>query len=203
MNDGAARFAARFPCVWHVIEADGAGAWLMETGLLPAADLYHLAGSVDDGTNRDDFRTLDLGRGRSAMLRPQLMADRTLTATLAGSFADRPDAWRRHVNAHVFFWPEPRRCHGFVRACARLRARSSVGPTEAPRVLSIDTAVLLARHGACAFFARINTGAVLRGGARARRDDATFVPVSSYRSGRVAELAVKAPVTLRGSLLTG
>ena len=25
MSDGAARFAARYPVVWHVIEAEGAG----------------------------------------------------------------------------------------------------------------------------------------------------------------------------------
>ena len=51
-------------------------------------------------------------------------------------------------------------------------------------------------------FARINTGAVLRGGARARRDDTTFVSVRNYRSGPVAELAIKAPVMLLGLLVT-
>ena len=44
MNDGAARFAARYPIVWHVIEADGAGDWLPETGLMPTADLLRIAG---------------------------------------------------------------------------------------------------------------------------------------------------------------
>ena len=172
MSDGAARLAARYRRVWHVIEADGAGPWLTETGLLPAADLYRLAGSVENGTNRDDFHTLELGHGRIAVLRPQLMTDRTLTATLGGSFTGRPDAWRRHINAHVFFWPEPRRRDGFVGACGRLRARGSAEPIQTPpRVLAIDTAALLSRHGARAYFARINTGAVLRGGARVRRDE--------------------------------
>ena len=69
-------------------------------------------------------------------------------------------------------------------------------------MLAIDTAALLRRHGACAFFARINTGAVLRGGARARRDDTTFVSVQNYQSGPVAELAIKAAVMLDGLLVT-
>ncbi len=204
MNEGAARLAARYPRVWHVIEADGAGAWLTETGLLPAADLNRLAGLEPDGTNRAAFQRVELSSGRIAILRPQLMADPPLTATLAGSFAGRPDAWRRHIDAHVFFWPEPRRRDGFVRACARLRARGSVGSdTAPPRVLAIDTAALLRRHGASAFFARINTGAVLRGGARVRRDETTFMSVADYKSGPVAELAIRASVMLRGILITG
>ena len=203
MSDGAARLAARYPRVWHVIEADGAGAWLMETGLLPAADLYQLAGLKADGANRTAFQRVDLGSGRIAILRPQLMADRSLTTTLSGSFAGRPDAWRRYIDAHVFFWPEPRRRDGFVRACARLRARGSIGSDAAPpRVLAIDTAALLRRHDASTFFSRINTGSVLRGGARVRRDDTTFVSVANYQSGPVAELAIKAPVMLRGILVS-
>ena len=204
MSDGAARLAARYPRVWHVIEADGAGAWLTEAGLLPAADLYRLAGLEADGANRAAFQRVELSAGGIAILRPQLMADQPLTATLAGSFAGRPDAWRRHIDAHVFFWLEPRRRDGFVRACARLRARASVGASAAPPcVLAIDTEALLCRHDESAFFARINTGAVLRGGARVRRDDTTFVSVADYQSGPVAELAIKAPVTLRGILITG
>ena len=203
LSDGAARLAVRYPRVWHVIEADGAGAWLTDTGLLPAAELYRLAGLEADGTNRDAFQRIEPGPGQIAILRPQPMADQPLAATLAGSFAGRPAAWRRHIDAHVFFWAEPRRRDGFVRACARLRARSSVEPGWAPpRVLAIETSTLLSRHGASAFFARINTGAVLRGGARVRRDDTTFVSVGNYRSGPVAELAIKAPVMLHGLLVT-
>jgi hypothetical protein len=200
LSDGAARLATRYPRVWHVIEADGAGAWLTNTGLRPAADLYRLAGLEPDGANRAAFQRVELSAGGIAILRPQLMADQALTATLAGSFTGRPDAWRQHIDAHVFFWLEPRRRDGFVRACARLRARGSVGAPP-PRVLAIDTAALLCRHGASAFFTRINTGAVLRGGARVRRDDTTFVAVADYQSGPVAELAIQAPVMLRGVLV--
>ena len=87
LSDGAARLAVRYPRVWHVIEADGAGAWLTDTGLLPAAELYRLAGLEADGTNRDAFQRIEPGPGQIAILRPQPMADQPLAATLAGSFA--------------------------------------------------------------------------------------------------------------------
>ncbi len=184
MNDGAARFAARYPRVWHVIEADGAGPWLSETGLLPAADLR------PGGTNRDSFDRVGLGTGRIAVLRPQQMPDHRLTPTLAGRFAGQPDLWRRHVDSHVFFWAEARRRDAFIRACVRLRAR----PGPPPVTLAIETAALLARHGAIAWFATINTGSTVRGGARARRDENTLRPVTGYRCGPVAELAIRGRV---------
>lgn len=197
MSDGAARFAARYPVVWHVTEAEGAGSWLAATGLLPAAALLRLAGVAADGANRDDFRLLALGAGRVAVLRPQVMADRWLVPTLAGRFTGRPEAWRSHINAHVFFWTEERRRDAFVRACMRWRARSDAAFGCAPPcVLTLDTAALLARHGEDAFFARFNAGSTVRGGARVRRDETTFAPVTGYRSGPVAELAIRGCVEL-------
>jgi hypothetical protein len=192
MSDGAARFAARYPVVWHVIEAEGAGPWLSATGLLPAAALLRLAGVTADGANRDDFRVVGFGDGCVAVLRPQLMEDRWLAPTLSGAFAGHPEAWRRHVNAHVFFWTEQRRRDAFLRACLRLRAKSSTAADDAPpAVLAVETARLLARHGDSAYFARINTGSTVRGGARTRRDETTLAPVAGYRSGPVAELAIR------------
>jgi uncharacterized protein DUF7002 len=192
LSDGAARFSARYPCVWHVIEADGAGPWLCKTGLLPAAVLFELAGVPDDGANRDDFRRVPFEEQRIAVVRPQLMNDPRLLPTLAGSFAGNPTAWRRHVNTHVFFWAEERRRDAFMQACVRLRGRRGTPP----RVLTIDSAVLLGRHGVNAFFARINTGSTVRGGGRVRRDEHTLMPVATYRSGPVAELAIRGPVAL-------
>ena len=201
MSDGAARFAARYPVVWHVIEAEGAGPWLAATGLLPAAALLRLAGVDADGANRDDFRVLTLGDGGAAVLRPQLMADRWLVPTLAGGFAGRPEAWRTHINAHVFFWTEERRRDAFIRACTRARARSRAAFGFAPPcVLALDTTPLLAQHGEDAFFARFNTGSTVRGGARVRRDETTLAPVTGYRSGPVAELAIRGCVELGGLL---
>jgi hypothetical protein len=192
MTDGAARFAARYPIVWHVIEAEGAGPWLSITGLLPAAASRRLAGLAADDRNRDEFQRLDLGDGRVAVLRPQLMADDRLTPTLSDRFAGRPGAWRAHINAHVFFWTEPSRRDAFIRACVRERARSKVAPADAlPLILRIDTAALLSRHGGAAYFARINTGSTVRGGARARRDETTLAPMAGYRAGPAAELAIR------------
>jgi len=185
VSDGASRFAARFPIVWHVIDAEGAGTWLAETGLLPAADLQQ------DGENRGDFRRVELGQGRVAVVRPQLMPDHLLLPTLGGEFAGEPEAWRRHVNRHVFFWTEPRRRDAFARACMRLNAK-------APVVLTLVTAGLLERHGSIGYFATINTGSTVRGGARARRDENTLRPIADYRAGPVAELAIRGRVQLSG-----
>ena len=163
---------------------DGAGPWLAETGLLPAANLRCC------GANRDGFERVDLGDGRAAVLRPQQMPDRRLLPTLAGGFAGRPDLWRLHVDRHVFFWTEARRRDAFCRACIRLRGAGGLPPA----ILAFDTAALLARHGAIAFFATINIGSTVRGGARVRRDECTLRPVAEYRSGAIAELAIRGRV---------
>jgi hypothetical protein len=186
LSVGAARLAARYPRVWHVIEADGAGPWLTETGLLPAADLRCC------GANRDWFDRVDLEGGRTAVLRPQQMPDRRLLPTLAGAFAGHPELWRQHVDRHVFFWTEARRRDAFTRACVRLRGTG--GPT--PVTLAFDTAALLERYGELAFFATINTGSTVRGGARVRRDENTLRPVAEYQSGAIAELAIRGRVEL-------
>ena len=192
MSEGLERFAARYPRVWHVIEADGAGDWLGETGLLPAVELCRLAGLPCEGKNRTAFQPIDLDRGRSAILRPQLMQDHRLLPTLAGTFTGRPDLWRQHIDRHVFFWTETRRRDAFARACTRLHGAAA----RPPVVLTINTEALLEHHGALAFFARINTGSTLRGGVRARRDESTLRPVIDYRSGLAAELAIRGRVDL-------
>ncbi len=187
MTDGAARLAKRYPCVWHVMEADGAGPWLTETGLLPANALHV------GGENREDFVRIKFGTGAVAILRPQAMPDHRLRPTLAGAFAGQPEAWRRHVDAHVFFWTEPRRRDAFAQACARLRRDSAPQPV----VLAFDTAALLDRHAEVAFVARFNTGSTMRGGARVRRDENTLRLVAEYRGGPIAELAIRGRVHLR------
>jgi hypothetical protein len=194
LSDGAVRFAARYPHVWHIVEADGAGPWLMRTGLFPAAELHRVAGLSSDGTNREDFQPIDLGDARKAILRPQLMQDHRLMPVLAGGYAGRPDLWRRLVDQHVFFWAEERRRDAFMRACMRLRA----APVRPPVTLTIDTAALLARHGAIAFYATFNIGSAVRGGARVPRDESTLRPVADYRSGPVAELAIRGRTGLSG-----
>jgi hypothetical protein len=119
------------------------------------------------------------------------MADRRLLPTLGGAFAGRPDQWRRHINGHVFFWTEPRRRDAFTHACMRLRPDAA-----SPRVLEFDTARLLQGHREFAYWSRINTGSTLRGGGRTRRDENTLRPVTAYRAGPVAELAIRGRVAL-------
>jgi hypothetical protein len=115
-----------------------------------------------------------------------------LTPTLGGSFHGRPDAWRQLIDSHVFFWTDPRRRDRFLQACMRLRAASrAAGGTIRPVILAFDTAALLRLHGEEAFLARFNAGSTVRGGSRARRDEATLVPLAQYRSGSVAELALR------------
>lgn len=195
MSDGARRFAARYPVVWHVIEAEGAGPELAKTGLLPATELLRRAGITVDGQNRDDFRRVRLDNGGVALLRPQRMPDTALMPTLGGIFRGRPEAWRKLIDSHVFFWTDPERRDRFLLACVRLRAASrSVRDTTRPVILAFDAAALLAHQGEHAFVARFNAGSTLRGGARVRRDEATLVPVAEYRSGSVAELALRCPV---------
>jgi hypothetical protein len=184
LKEGAARLAARYPVVWHVIEADGAGPWLGQTGLLPADALRECT------NNRETFISVALDNGGVAVLRPQQMPDPHLLPTLAGKFAGRPACWRRHVNRHVFFWAEARRRDAFKRACMRMRADAAAPPI----VIAFDTAALLGSHPESVFFATINSGSTVRGGARVRRDENTLQPVSAYRGGAIAELAIRGRV---------
>jgi hypothetical protein len=119
---GAARFVARYPRVWHVIDAEGAGAWLTAIGLLPAAALFRLAGLPMMAPTAKVSAASSWAGGEKLSLRPQLMPDARLLPTLDGIFAGDPIAWRRHINAHVFFWVEERRRDAVVRAYMRGRS---------------------------------------------------------------------------------
>jgi hypothetical protein len=189
---GIAGFAERYPLVWHVIEAEGAGCGT----LYPAATLRRLSGLAADGTNRNEFQRLDLPGGAQAMLRLQLMPDERLRPTLAGAFAGRPDLWRELINQHVFFWVSEDRRDRFLNACTRLRRRNAAEPVKAPVVIAADTALLLARHAGVAFFSMINSGSTVRGGARTRRDETTFRSAHAWSGERVVELAFREPVIL-------
>ena len=197
--DGAARFAARFPVVWHVVEADGL-AGIEAHGLLPAAELMRRAGLPANDCNRDDFLRVPLGPGSAdgpaAVLRFQLMADAKITPSLHGAFAGQPARWRALINSQVFFWPDPARRDSFLRACVRDRRRSRAVPLDAPPVvLAFRTETLLAAQADDAYYATFNTGSTVRGAARARRDEATFHPIAGYQSGPVAELAIRAAIS--------
>lgn len=194
MSPGAGRFAARYPTVWHVIEADGleAARWF---GLLPAVELRALAGVPACEDNRDDFVPLVLADGLMAVLRFQQMRDETLRHSLAGAYAGRPQLWRAMIDRRVFFWTEPDRRDKFLRATVRERERSRAAPDGAdPIVLALATADLLRAHEGQATYSRINTGSTVLGGFRARRDEATFQRVTDFAKGKAAELAIEGRV---------
>jgi hypothetical protein len=191
MIRGIAGFVRRYPRVWHVIEAEGAGC----DTLYPAATLRRLSGLPDDNANREAFQRLELPGGAPAILRLQLMPDARLNPTLAGAFAGRPDLWREHIDRHVFFWVEEDRRDRFLRACVRLRARGTMAPAAEPVVIAVETRSLLEAHGESAFFSCINTGSTLRGGARTRRDETTLQALPLWRGERAVELAIRGPVT--------
>ena len=194
MPEGLARFAGRFPVVWHVAEADGMAA-IEALGLLPAAELRRRAGMAATGQNRDDYVPLLLPGAGAAVLRFQLMADAKVVGSLAGGFAGQPAAWRAMIDSHAFFWADPARRDGFAHATQRERRRSRAAPFEAPpAVLAFDTLALVTPHLADAYYSTFNTGSTVRGAARARRDENTFRPVAAYRSGPVAELAIRAAI---------
>jgi hypothetical protein len=217
---GIAGFAARYPLVWHVIEAEGAGCDI----LYPAATLRRLSGLPADSANRGTFLRLALPNGAPAILRLQLMPDARLSPTLAGDFTGRPDLWRAHIDRHVFFWVTEDRRDRFLRACVRLRpggitatgnstaqlaAPGVIAPVViapvviAPVVIAVDTRSLLTAHGEAAFFSRINTGSTLRGGARTRRDETTLRALSLWRGERAVELAIRGPVPLAPDAMRG
>ena len=196
--DGAARFAKRFPVVWHVVEADGL-AGIEAHGLLPAAELLRRAGLPCNDRNRDDFLRVPFGPGAedspAAILRFQLMADAKITPSLQGAFTGQPARWRALIDSQVFFWPDPARRDSFLRACIRDRQRSRAAPLDTPPIiLAFQTKALLAAQPDRAYYATFNTGSTVRGAARARRDENTFHAVAAYRSGPAAELAIRGSV---------
>lgn len=203
MTDGAARIARRHPVVWHVIEAEGAGADVNRMELLPAGELRRDAGYAGTAANRDEFEAIKLGDRLLAVLRPQQMPDQRLVRSLGGVFAGQPVRRRQHVDGHVFFWACENRRDRFVATCRRDRARSTrLGSRTAPVILAVDTAMLLGRYSTIAYFGTFNAGSTVRGGATAPRNEGTYRPVADYRGGSLAEPAARGSIRLDGIVLS-
>lgn len=193
MSGGLTGFAARYPLVWHVIEAEGAGC----RTLYPAATLRNQCGLPADSANREAFQRLELPGGGTAILRLQQMPDERLSPSSSGAFSGQPDLWRDHINQHVFFWAVADRRDRFLSACVRLRAHgASDNSAKRPVIIAVATTFLLTAHAEAAFFSRFNTGSTVRGGRRARRDETALRPVHTWNGERAVELAIRGPVTL-------
>jgi hypothetical protein len=130
--------------------------------------------------NRRGFETLVHPHHGRAELRRQEMPDGRLGPALAGSDAT-PRAWRRHINGFVFFWLDRTRAE-------RLR---HADPERPQRLIRLDAARLLARHGDAARLTPINTGAVRH--PAHRRSFADWHPIGAWADPggrRPVELAV-------------
>ena len=205
LSDGAARLAARYPRVWHVIEADGAGAWLTETGLLPAADLYRLAGLEADGANRDAFPADRAGPGPDRhpapaidggsasrrhigwqLRRPSRLPGAGISMHMCSSGRNRDGATVSSVPAHGcgHAAASSSGCGTPARACDRHLNAALAATAQAPFSLASTRVPCFAVAPA--------SGATTR----------PLCRLANYRSGPVAELAIKAPVMLHGLLVT-
>ena len=145
-------FSTRFPRLFHMAEAD---AWpsIQRHGLLSTSallDLYELAGSsraAIERTRRADFIPVTHPAHGRALIRDQRpMTDDTLAPVLQDGLT--PADWYALLNARVFFWVEPERLHKLLHT---YRHRRNV-------VLVLDTARVLADHGARITLSGINSG---------------------------------------------
>ncbi|MBP0493826.1 DUF7002 family protein [Pararoseomonas indoligenes] len=191
--EAAARFAARFPTLFHVTDPEALPG-IATNGLLSAAALVALyevrepdrPALLEHNRGRGNFTRLHREGLPGATLRDQWMPDAPLAQTLHGTYANDPTAWRRHINAHVFFWLNKPQAERLAR----------VNRARAQTLLAFDTARLLAAHADHAFTTPINTGIAqgLYGRPGSPRDEHTFQPIASYpRPDRRApkELAIR------------
>ena len=139
-----------------------------------ARRLLDEAGAEDGG-----HRRVSLVLSDGTLLRDQApMPPAALARCLVGGIT--PGEWYTLLNSRVFFWCDHARLERQGRACA-------------PRpqlVLTLDTACLLARHGARTALTPFNTGFARRQPAPRGRD--TFVPYTVWlETGWTSEAAVR------------
>lgn len=181
--DAAALLARTGGIAWH-LTSPAALPLIRRHGLLSAQALVALFEVPEPeasrllAENRAGFATLRHPIHGTAELRRQKMPEGTLGGALAES-GTNPAQWRRHVNAHVFFWLDPK----------RVAALRGADPARPQLALRLDLRRLLARHGVTARLTPMNTGAVRHPGHR--RSLADWHPVGAY-----ADPKGRAPVEL-------
>ena len=143
------------PC-FHVTDADALPS-IARHGLLSAEALCTLFDMADAGTlssrNRDRYVPLTHPVHGTAALRRQKLHDRALGPHLADGVT--AEAWRRFINAHVFFWVSA--------GMAETLRRAEPGRRQV--VLALRSAALLG-SGLPLLAAPVNGGAVPRAAPR-------------------------------------
>jgi len=186
------------PFVWHVAEAESVPG-IRARGLLPANALLPTS---RHGAWRAAFVQED-----GAVLRFQQMSDARLLPHLRGRFAGRPEAWRAHIDSHVFFWCQSGPRDRFVAATVRerrahWRRAGRAGSPPPPAILRFDLADILRAVPGLAYASLINSGSLVLG--KTWRDEATLRPVTEWdrswrtpggrRDRQAQELAIRGPL---------
>ena len=187
-------FCATYPRLYHMAEAS---MWpsIQQHGLLSTSallDLYGIAGAERariEHTRRADFIAVRHPEWGEVLIRDQKpMSDATLAPVLIDM---TPAEWYALLNERVFFWVDEKRLAGLLGA---YRHRDNL-------VLTLDTAVVMARHAARTTLSTINSGYSRRWAVRRGRD--TFQPLADYRivqrvNGRAVRRAVAECAVLGG-----
>ncbi len=170
-------FAARFPRLFHMAEAD---AWLSirRHGLLSTTallDLYGVQGPAREAIERrrrGDFIPVEHPVHGRALIRDQRpMTDESLAPVLRDGLT--PADWYALLNARVFFWVEEERLQKLL---GTYRHRRNV-------VLVLDTARVLADHAERITLSGINSGYSRRYAQPRGRE--TFRRLTDYPAWRV------------------
>jgi hypothetical protein len=164
---------ARHPRLLHMTEA---GSWpqIERHGLLSTSallDLYGVRGerraAIESRRRPENVELSDPGLGR-VLIRDNVPLRERHLHMLPGT-TERE--YCELLNGKVFFWLSEERLQTLI------GARLNRG--RAHDVLTLDTAALLARHGAAVSLTAINTGSTLYPSAPARGRE-TFVPVARF-----------------------
>jgi len=174
------------PRLAHVTAAENLPL-IFENGLLSAEALARRAG-LDAGQIALRSERLQIGGARLNHQRPIVHGLRAARAVLD---VHTPDSWARALDARIFFWPA-RRGQKFAASVAR----------DVPiATLWLETNGLLQALAPHIDLSPINSGNFLQGGAKARRGDWLFVPVTAgyraFQRNRIAHKAATRPDTVR------
>ena len=166
--------ATTYPQLFHLTHVSNVPA-ILALGLWCTSDLLELCGVAGperrliEAANRRESVRLECAEYGDIVIRDQKpMTDAGLTAALRDGLT--PEDWYRTVNAHVFFWVDPRRVDTLLAARAYRAERHAL--------FVASTAELLQRCGGRAVLSPLNTGATMPMPHPRGLD--CFVPIPAY-----------------------